>query len=137
MQKFCLLLSHFGWTKAAVDKRVQQIRCRQSCHAGVSMAYLLRDFVELAQQQSQEADPTFLQLKEAFWCNEQKMGQDVTCPRDGKLGCAFVDLLCPEHRRKQNHFMSWSWRYSLGQLRLVASQIVGCVFFPCGGLLGQ
>eukprot|EP00435_Cladocopium_sp_Y103_P007459 s4321_g2.t1 len=80
------------------------------------MAYLLQDFVDLAQQKSQRVDPTFLQLKECFWKGKEKIGQDRVCPRDGQLGCALVDLLPPQHRKRQNYFMSWSWQYSLHQL---------------------
>ena len=83
-----------------------------------SMAYLLQDFKDLAQRRSKEVDPTFLHLKDVFWGCEDKIGQDVLCPRDGQLGCALVDWLPRHHRRQQTHFLSWSWRYSLGQLWL-------------------
>ena len=118
VQQFSVQLNCLGWTYEAIDQKVKEIKARHSHHAGVSMAYLLQDFVELAQQESQEVDPTFLRLKEVFWCKDKKIGQDLCCPRDGKLGCALVDMLPPKHRQKQNHFMSWSWQYSLGQLRL-------------------
>ena len=111
-------LGSFGWTPDAVEQRAKEIRARQSHHAGVGMAYLLRDFVELAQEKSGEVDPTFLRLKEVFWLTDHKLGQDRHCPRDGKPGCALVDMLPFQHRQKQNHFMSWSWQYSLGQLWL-------------------
>ena len=116
VEQLVLQLTRLGWTSEAVDQKVKEIRARHSRHAGVSMAYLLRDFVEFAQQESQEVDPTFLQLKDVFWLRDKKVGQDHCCPRDGQLGCALVDMLPPQHRRKQNYFMSWSWQYSLGQL---------------------
>ena len=118
VQDFQQQLSSFGWTADAVEGQVKEIRARHSHQAGVSMAYLLRDFVQLAQEKSGEVDPTFLRLKEVFWLADHKLGQDRYCPRDGKLGCALVDMLPFQHRRKQNHFMSWSWQYSLGQLLL-------------------
>ena len=118
VQDFQQQLSSIGWTADAVERQVKEIRARHSHQAGVSMAYLLRDFVQLAQEKSGEVDPTFLRLKEVFWLADHKLGQDRYCPRDGKLGCALVDMLPFQHRRKQNHFMSWSWQYSLGQLLL-------------------
>ena len=45
------------------------------------------------------------------------IGWDVLCPRDGRLGCALVDWLPREHRREQTHFMSWTWRYTLSQVK--------------------
>ena len=45
-------------------------------------------------------------------------GDFLKWSRDGKPGCALVDMLPFQHRQKQNHFMSWSWQYSLGQLWL-------------------
>ena len=116
VQKFLQKFESAGWTKNSVEQKVQEIRALHSYHAGVSMAYLLHDFVHLARQRSEAVDPTFLQLKEVFWCCEDKIGQGLYCPRDGKLGRALVDLLPPNHRQRQNHFMSWSWQYSLGQV---------------------
>ncbi|CAL1150599.1 unnamed protein product, partial [Cladocopium goreaui] len=117
VQKFLPEFALFEWSKDRVEQKVQEIRVLHSYHAGVSMAYLLHDFVHLAQQRSQEVDPTFLRLKEAFWLCKDKVGQDLYCPRDGKLGRALVDLLPPKHRQRQNYFMSWTWQYSVGQVR--------------------
>ena len=117
VQKFLPEFALFEWSKYRVEQKVQEIRVLHSYHAGVSMAYLLHDFVHLAQQRSQEVDPTFLRLKEVFWLCKDKVGQDLYCPRDGKLGRALVDLLPPKHRQRQNYFMSWSWQYSVGQVR--------------------
>ena len=117
VQKFVPKFSLFDWSKAAVEQKAEEIRVLHSYHAGVNMAYLLGDFVHLAQQRSQEEDPTFLRLKEVFWRCKDKLGQDLYCPRDGKLGRALVDLLPPKHRQRQNYFMSWSWQYSVGEVR--------------------
>ena len=91
LQRFYLQFSSLGWTSSKVDLKIQEIRGLQSLQAGVSMAYLLQDFKDLAQQRSREVDPTFLHLKDFFWGCEDKIGQDVICPRDGQLGCALVD----------------------------------------------
>ena len=42
------------------------------------------------------------------------IGRDVLCPRDGRLGCALVDWKC---RREQTHFMSWTWKYTLSEVK--------------------
>ncbi|CAK8987605.1 unnamed protein product [Durusdinium trenchii] len=93
------------------------IRARHSAHAGVSLAYLMGDFVRLAYDWSGEENPSFLRLKEVFWQGDEKLGSNIRCPRDGRPGCALVDWLPREHRRLQTHFMSWSWQYSLQQLQ--------------------
>ena len=103
LQRFYLQFSSLGWTSSKVDLKIQEIRGLQSLQAGVSMAYLLQDFKDLVQQRSREVDPTFLHLKDVFWGCEDKIGQDVLCPRDGQLGCALVDWLPRHHRRQQIH----------------------------------
>ena len=131
MPDFLRELSSFGWTSDAVEQKAKEIRARHSHHAGVSMAFLLQDFVQLAQEKSGEVDPTFLKLKEVFWLKDHKLGQDRYCPRDGKLGCALVDLLPFQHRKRQNHFMSWSWKYSLGQVWLGYCQHLMALDISC------
>ena len=84
----------------------------------VGMEYLLSEsFASLATLRSGKQDPTFNDLKDAFWLCDNPIGQEVLCPRDGRIGCALVDWLPTCHRRQQTHFMSWTWRYSLGQIR--------------------
>ena len=107
------------------------MRARHSVTAGVSLAYLMGHFAHLAYARSGEHDPTFLRLKEVswistkclchilaaapavrvtfiaevFWEGEDKIGSNLPCPRDGRMGCALVDWLMPEYRKKQTHFM--------------------------------
>ena len=52
-----------------------------------------------------------------FWLGESPIGQGVLCPRDLRAGCAMVDWIPHVHCRKQTHFMSWTWKYSLSQLQ--------------------
>eukprot|EP00913_Durusdinium_trenchii_P031067 g29093.t2 len=93
------------------------LRASNSTNAGISLAYLMGDFARLAYDWSGQDDPSFLRLKEVFWQGDEKIGANRLCPRDGRLGCALVDWLPPEHRHMQTHFMSWSWSYSLRQLQ--------------------
>ena len=111
-------LCHLGMTEGEALQTVQQIRARQSMRAGVSLRYLLSmNFVRLACSRTGLANPTFHDMKEAFWLREDPIGSDIICPRDGRPGCALVDWIPRADRREQTHFMSWTWRYSTGQLR--------------------
>ena len=81
------------------------------------MRYLLSpQFAQLARQRTGKDDPTFIDMKTSFWLAEDPIGQNVLCPRGRRPGCALVDWLPRKHRREQTHFMSWSWRYSIGQM---------------------
>ena len=65
-------------------------------------------------------DPTFMEMKTAFWESPEPfdpLGADILCPRDGKPGCALVDWIDRDERREQSHFMSWTWQYRLMQVR--------------------
>ena len=52
-----------------------------------------------------------------FWLGEDPIGCDIVCPRDGKHGCAMVDWIPKPDRRQQTHFMSWTWRYTLSEVK--------------------
>ena len=93
-------------------------RAQRSLLAGVSMRYLLsEDFTQLARDRARSDDPTFNDLKEAFWLGEAPIGEDVLCPRDRRLGCALVDWIAEADAPPQTHFMSWTWRYRLSQVQ--------------------
>ena len=111
-------LCQLGMTEGEALQTVQQIRARQSMRAGVSLRYLLSmNFLRLACSRTGLANPTFHDMKEAFWFGENPIGSDIICPRDGRPGCALVDWIPRADRHEQTHFMSWTWRYSTGQLR--------------------
>ena len=111
------LLRGLGVDKATVDERVQEFRRLQSQTSGVSMSYLLSsDFSDLARQRTGQSDPTFNEMRDAFWLSDDPIGQKLVCPRDGREGCALVDCIPRNHRRQQTHFMSWTWRYHLSQI---------------------
>ncbi|CAE7252245.1 unnamed protein product [Symbiodinium sp. CCMP2592] len=111
------LLRGHGVDKATIAGRIQEFRKVQSQTGGVSMSYLLSaDFSDLARQRTGQSDPTFNDMKDAFWLSDDPVGQKVICPRDGREGCALVDWIPRNHRRQQTHFMSWTWRYHLSQI---------------------
>ena len=94
------------------------LRAQQSRVAGVSMRYLLSDdFAALAKQQTGIVDPTFNDMKDAFWLCVNPLGREIQCPRDGRPGCALVDWIPRDDAKEQTHFMSWTWRYSLSQVQ--------------------
>lgn len=120
VQKYSRLLGELGMSAEEALQHVQRIRARQSPQAGVNLRYLLSNqFADLARTRTGLENPTFIDMKEPFWLLEDPtpIGIDILCPRDGKLGCALVDWIPPEHRRQQTHFMSWTWKYTIGQLR--------------------
>ncbi|CAK9055232.1 unnamed protein product, partial [Durusdinium trenchii] len=97
---------------------ISQVRREQSLQAGIGVAYLLsEEFYQLAAKSSGLKDPTFHDLKRAFFMGEKKIGSDQICPRDGQKGCALIDTYPKQHRQKQTHFLSWSWQYTIRQLR--------------------
>jgi len=126
MQEVNKALVDFGWSEADLELHWQETLKKQSQDAGVSVAYLLsNEFLELAQKSSELEDPTFYDLKEAFYFSESPIGQDVECPRDGRKGCALVDMLPRCHRRACTHFLSWTWKYSLSTVRSALKEWLG------------
>ena len=73
--------------------------------------------MNLSVERTKIADPTFIDMKTAFWLCEDPIGRAVQCPRDGRPGCALVDWIPRADRREQTHFMSWTWRYTLAEMR--------------------
>ena len=130
-------LVSLGLPKVQIQQTFCEIRALQSERAGVSIRYLLSgEFTQLAADRSGKDEPTFMDLKTAFWLSEQPIGRDIICPRDGKAGCALVDWIPREHRRQQTHFMSWTWKYTLQQvqsaLQMFGDGLVGpCYFYVC------
>ena len=126
-----------GLQKLSFDQHISGMRALQGQRAGVSIGYLLSaDFAQLAIQRTGKDDPTFTDMKAGFWLSEDAIGEDIICPRDGRPGCALVDWIPRRERREQTHFMSWTWKYSLQQVRsaleVFQENLVGpCYFFMC------
>ena len=68
-------------------------------------------------QRTGQPDPTFMDMKTAFWLSDDPIGANMICPRDNRPGCAMIDWLPRSERREQNYFLSWTWRYTLSQVR--------------------
>ena len=83
------------------------IACKSKCKSFQVSMFLYCGALLFTTLQSQTYVSRPLQ---AFWFGEIKIGSDLRCPRDGRLGCALVDWLPPEHRQRQTHFMSSDWR---------------------------
>lgn len=111
-------LRRLGVDKTNLQHTLSNMLALQSQRAGVSMRYLLStEFAQLAMQRTGKDDPTFNDMKTAFWLSEDPIGRDIICPRDGEAGCALVDWIPRHERREQTHFMSWTWKYRLLQVR--------------------
>merc|ERR1712176_940061 len=82
--------------------------------AGVSVAFLVGEiFKSLACGRTGKSNPNFHDMAASFFRGPQAIGQDAICPRDGKMGCAFIDTLSIQDRKPANFFLSWVWSYSL------------------------
>eukprot|EP00931_Biecheleriopsis_adriatica_P072907 TRINITY_DN4728_c0_g2_i1.p1 TRINITY_DN4728_c0_g2~~TRINITY_DN4728_c0_g2_i1.p1 ORF type:complete len:1378 (+),score=201.84 TRINITY_DN4728_c0_g2_i1:86-4135(+) len=109
------------WTELYFQKQLRDIRRKQSLEAGVSVAYLISStFLQLAQNRSGNRNPNFYELKQAFFFpapgTHTAIGSDITCPRDGRLGCALIDTLSSDFRKPATHFLSWTWGYTVSSL---------------------
>ncbi|CAK9111010.1 Beta-glucosidase 42 [Durusdinium trenchii] len=130
-------LHRLGLGKQEMETKISAMRALQSQRAGVSIGYLLSaEFAQLAVQRTGQDDPTFIDMKTSFWLSEQPIGRNVICPRDGRAGCALVDWIPRHERREQTHFMSWTWKYTLQQVRSALERfqdnLAGpCYFFMC------
>jgi len=117
ISRYVDLLLDLEMSRETVESEIRKIRAEQSEAAGVSLRYILSvEFDELASSRTGQTNPTFNEMKEAFWLGQYPIGKDIICPRDGMPGCAMVDWIPRPDRRKQTHFMSWTWKYTLGQL---------------------
>ncbi|CAJ1450442.1 unnamed protein product [Effrenium voratum] len=111
-------LQKVGWTDKDLDELTYRTLKCQSQEAGVSAAYLLSDvFLDLARMRSNETNPSFYTLKDVFFFGDDPIGKNLPCPRDGRLGCALVDTLHRHHRQQCTHYLSWTWKYSVGTVQ--------------------
>ena len=96
---------------------------------GVSLAYLLDDFENDAEDAAQKVmqnedryksdltthvNPNFYDIKDAMACSEDAVGKDKVCPRDGQYDCSIVDAFwcCRDGSAgAANQFLSWAWGY--------------------------
>jgi len=109
-------------TLAIPEQDIDAIRLQkrlESENAGISLAYLLSsEFEALAKEATGKEDPTFSEMQDPFFLTGAKdFGKGWLCPRDLRPGCAFIDTLAPNHRKRANTFLSWVWRYKLSVVR--------------------
>lgn len=125
MCEVCQDLEAQGWTPEMIEERVRATRKRQSEQAGISVAYLLSPkFESMAQTATGIIDPSFDDMKYGFFFSDTPIGKDAICPRDHLPGCALIDTLPPQHRRRCTHYLSWTWSYTLSLIRKTLLQWV-------------
>lgn len=66
---------------------------QRSKSLGVSLEYLLNDFVVEARQATDSQDPKFYMISEELAVGENGKGKGKVCPRDKELDCSIVDAL--------------------------------------------
>jgi len=126
--RYAAMLQDLGLSGPEASSRVAERRAARSLRSGVGLRYLLSEhFAQLARDRTAERDPTFHRMKAAFWLEGAPIGADIQCPRDGRLGCALVDWLPPSERREQTHYLSWTWLYSLEELRSSLDTFAGSI----------
>ena len=83
---------------------------------GVSLEYILNDFVFEARQATGLEDTNFHIISVELASGERGKGKDLLCPRDQQMDCSIVDALDQQEIDAANlatHFLSWCWAYSL------------------------
>ena len=80
---------------------------------GISAAWVIDCFPEMARSATGMANPNFHEICPAVAMGPRGLGFGKTCPRDGRPGCSVVDAVEEEHRGRATHFVSWCWAYSL------------------------
>lgn len=46
----------------------------------------------------------------------RRRGAEMRCPRDGRMGAAYVDAVLDENVGRATHMLSYSWMYSIGDI---------------------
>mmetsp|Transcript_87241 Transcript_87241/g.154546 ORF Transcript_87241/g.154546 Transcript_87241/m.154546 type:complete len:921 (-) Transcript_87241:127-2889(-) len=111
-------LGSLGYSHDQISAEVSSRRKHQSEEAGVSAEYILsHEFTKLARARTGKEDPTFYDMKDAFFFGPDSIGRDAVCPRDNEKGCALVDILHAKHRQRCTHFLSWTWGYKLSMVQ--------------------
>ena len=58
-------------------------------------------------------NPPFAAIAQSMFYGPRGWGLNVVCPRDQRMGCAFVDTLAVPQKGPANLFCSWVWTYPL------------------------
>lgn len=94
---------------------------------GVCLEYLVNIFPAEAKKLMHAANPDFYDLAPkpkdpgqqifAMTHGPHGKGKGKICPRDGREDCSFVDALQERSKGKATHFLSWTWSYTVEELR--------------------
>lgn len=78
------------------------------------MAYLQTTFLaEVEQHFGRGADPDYYQINHRMLHGEKAKGYGMTCPRDGRKHCSYVDAVGTLHSSRATVMLSWSWANSV------------------------
>ncbi|CAE7889487.1 WD repeat-containing protein 5-like [Symbiodinium microadriaticum] len=79
---------------------------------GVSLRFLIdpAQFSQIAQEAAGKENPNFHELAPVIAYGPTALGSGSVCPRDGRPGCALVDVV---PSGPATHFLSWAWSYQL------------------------
>jgi len=85
----------------------------ESLVLGVSVAFLLSEFLnEVEDRFGPGADPNYYDINKIMLFGSLARGFGMTCPRDGLLGCSYVDSLDCHHTGPATIMLSWCWQYT-------------------------
>lgn len=95
---------------------VSKSPAEHSVALGVSLTYIMVHFVKMAVEDTGCDDPCmgdWLRCRASRFYGPTAIGRDMVCPRDGVLGCSFVDALPPHLKGPATDYLSWSYRYTI------------------------
>jgi len=73
-------------------------------------------FPNFARAATSEQNPSFYSIAPKLTYGDASPGRNKCCPRDGRLGCSYVDSLSRACKRKATRFVSWVWGYALNDV---------------------
>lgn len=86
----------------------------ESLVLGVSVSFLISDFLnEVEHRFGPGADPNYYAINNVMLFGHLARGFGMTCPRDGLLGCSYVDSLDRQHAGPATVMLSWCWQYTV------------------------
>ncbi|CAE7498248.1 wdr5 [Symbiodinium natans] len=79
---------------------------------GVSLRFIIEpdQFALTAQEATGKENPNFHELAPVIAYGPNALGSGSICPRDGRPGCALVDVI---PSGPATHFLSWAWSYRM------------------------
>lgn len=99
----------FDWLPS--DQTISRTK-KDSLVLGVSVAFLAQDFLTEVRGHFSHDDVDYYAMLEPLFTGPASRGATRLCPRDGYLGCSYVDALDNVNTARSNLMLSWCWRYS-------------------------